>query len=164
MVCSGSRISIGERYMRAGNKPCQLSTSKLVGLPVRLPSFAPPTRKPHARSFLRVGFLRWLSRRESEGLVRCPLTPGLADGQPVPPTASGPVGRIFVFGSESDQAYALPPRANAGGLSRCYRCDYSVCRDAEPDCGARAAGTHTVRPVGVSRRSETRRCSVGSTP
>ena len=100
---------------------CQLLTSKLVGLSVGLPSVALPARKPHASDFLIRGFLRWLPCRESEGLDQHPLTPGLADRQPVPPTASGPVGRICAFDSESHQASALPPTAEAGGLLRCYR-------------------------------------------
>ena len=91
----------------------QLPTSKLVGLSVGLPSFALPVRKPHAPDFLIRGFLRWLLCRESELLVRCPLTPWLADGQPGPPTACGPVGRLFAFDSESHQASALPPTAKA---------------------------------------------------
>ena len=106
-------ISLGERaYDVCG----QLPTSKLVGLSVELPSVALPARKPHAPDFLIGGFLRWLPCRESEGLVRCPLTPGLADGQPVPPTASGPVGRIFAFGLESHQVYALPPTSKGVGF------------------------------------------------
>ena len=71
----------------------QLPKSKLVGLPVGLPSFAPPTRRPHASDVLIRGFLRWFSGRESKGFVHCPLTPGLADGQPVLLTASGHVKR-----------------------------------------------------------------------
>jgi hypothetical protein len=100
----------------------QLPTSKLVGLSVGLPSFALPARKPHAPDFLIRGFLRWLPCRESEGLVRCPLTPGLADGQPVPPTACGPMGRIFASIRSHIKFTRFLPRLSRG-LPRCYRCE-----------------------------------------
>ncbi len=49
------------------------------------------------------------STRESEGLVRCRLTPGLVDRQPVPPTTSGACGTCFQLSDnpESNQADAL---------------------------------------------------------
>jgi flagellin-like protein len=62
------------------------------------------------------GLSQGLSTRESEGLDQRPLTPGLADGQPIPPTASGPVGRMSRFEPGSNQAYALPPTSKLVGF------------------------------------------------
>jgi len=60
---------------------------------------------------------------ESAGLGHRFPTPGLADRQPVPPTTSGPVGRISEFVTESHHASALSPTRKRGGLPRCYRCE-----------------------------------------
>jgi len=120
-TCLNHRIAL-DILLRLG-KCGQLPTPEVVGLPVGLPGVAPLTRKPHASDCLLRGVLRWLSGGESEGLDQHPLSPGLADGQPVPPTASGPVGRIYVFRSESHQSYALPPTAESETLPRCFRCN-----------------------------------------
>ena len=54
-------------------------------------------------------------------------TSGLADGQPVHPRTSAPDGRLLPVFPNSNQAYAFPPTATAGGLPRCYRCDTDCC-------------------------------------
>ena len=43
---------------KSAEGPCQLPTSKLVGLSVGLPNFALPVRKPHAPDFLIRGFFQ----------------------------------------------------------------------------------------------------------
>jgi hypothetical protein len=48
-----------------------VSYQPLKGLACRwTPALRVPTRKPHARSFLRAGFLRWLSAREVKSSLR----------------------------------------------------------------------------------------------
>ena len=124
-----------------------------------LPSVALPTREPHTPDFLTGGFLVWLPSRESEGLDQHPLTPGLANGQPVPPTACGPMGRIFALDSGSHQAYALPPTAKAVGfravtaVRRGYGQDdeNAYYRELEcSHCGQSIAGSEVVACGGAS--------------
>ena len=107
----------------AGKFIGQLPPTEVVGLSVRPLSFALSTRTSHVLDFLIRDVLRRQSSRESEEPVRCPLALGLADGQPVPSTTSGPVERNSQFDLKSNRAYALPPTAEAGRLPRCYRCD-----------------------------------------
>jgi hypothetical protein len=71
------------------------------------------------------GLSQGLSARESEGLVRCPLTSGLADGQPVPPTTSGPVGRIFIFEPKSNHCGFTHNDNRHAGQFECQSCGKS---------------------------------------
>jgi hypothetical protein len=128
---------------RTGSVSRQLPATEVVGLSVGLPSFALPARKSHVPDVLLGDFLRRQSSRKSEGLNLRPLTPGLADGQPVPPTTSGPVGH-----SRSEpgpnQAHALLPTLKAGGFPRCYRCD-------SPRCSVDLVQDSRYRPCTVGR-------------
>jgi hypothetical protein len=94
------------------------------------------------------GLSQRLPGGESEGLDPRPLTPGLADGQPVSPTTSGPV-RLPVCTVRSQ--LTLPGflhTAESRGLPRWYRCGLA-------DAGLSTATTEKYR---TGRRASPAEC------
>jgi hypothetical protein len=100
----------------------QLPTPEGVGLSVDSRTSRSHTKTP--RLLLSKSGLSQVAFSTGVGAVRSASpTSGLADRQPVHPRISAPDGRVSQFVPKSNQAYALPPTAKAGGLPRCYRCE-----------------------------------------